>query len=302
MEPDLIELKKLNKKYDSVQAVKDISFSIKPGEIFGLLGPNGAGKSTTIKMIMNILDPDSGQILFDGKKLKASDNEKIGYLPEERGMYKKSTVTEFITYFGMLKGRSIEQLEMEIEKWLTYFDLHDWRYKKTEELSKGMSQKVQFITSIIHDPEIIILDEPFSGLDPLSMDKLRGAILLLKDAGKTIIFSTHVMEQAEKICSHIMILNRGEAAITGSVSEIKSSFGNKMIALEFDGDGSFIEALEEVESIIKYPRYVEVELKDEELADSFLRNIIDKISIKRYERIVPSLHKVFISSIGEDLL
>lgn len=296
----MIELKKLNKSYDTVTAVDSISFSIKNGEIFGLLGPNGAGKSTTIKMIMNILEPDSGEILFDGKKLQESDNERIGYLPEERGMYKKSTVTEFITYFGRLKGRTMKQLEMQTQKWLTYFDLSDWRYKKTEELSKGMSQKVQFITAIIHDPDIIILDEPFSGLDPISMDKLREAILLLKDAGKTIIFSTHVMEQAEKICSHIMILNKGKTVINGTVSDIKGSFGNKMIALEFDGDGNFIEEMDEVESLIKYPRYVEVELKDEDLADLFLKKIVNKLSIKRYERIVPSLHKVFISSIENE--
>ncbi|MGL1890784.1 MAG: ATP-binding cassette domain-containing protein [Spirochaetaceae bacterium] len=297
----MIKLQNVNKSYDSINAVKNVSFSTEKGQIFGLLGPNGAGKSTTIKMIMNILDPDSGTILFDGKQLKSSDKDKIGYLPEERGIYKKQNVTEFITYFGMLKGKTPAQLNLQIQKWLTFFDLNDWKYKKTEELSKGMSQKVQFITAIVHDPDFIILDEPFSGLDPLSMDKLREAILLLKDEGKTILFSTHVMEQAEKLCSHIMIINKGEAVINGEISDIKKSFGNRSVALEFDGNGGFISDLEEVESIIEYPRYVEVELKDESLSDSFLKNIVGKISIKRFEKIVPSLHKIFIKTVGGDI-
>jgi len=296
----LIELKRVNKSYENVEAVQNISFKVQSGEIFGILGPNGAGKSTTIKMIMDIIKPDNGEIFFNGAKLKESDNEHIGYLPEERGIYKKSTVTDFISYFGMLKGKTMHQIELEIEKWLAYFDIQEWRYRKTEELSKGMSQKIQFITAIIHDPDIIILDEPFSGLDPISADKLRDAIVLLKSKGKTIIFSTHVMEQAEKICSHIMIINKGKSIISGSVADIKNSFGDRMISLEFDGDGSFIESLDMVDSVIKYPRYLEVELKDGDRADEFLKEIVNRISIKKYERIVPSLHKIFVSSIGEE--
>lgn len=296
----MIELRNITKNYDSVKAVDNISFSTEKGQIFGLLGPNGAGKSTTIKIIMGILKSDSGEILFDGKKLKSSDKDRIGYLPEERGMYKNLTVIEFITYFGTLKGKTVSDLELNIVKWLTYFDLNDWKYKKTEELSKGMSQKVQFITSIIHDPDIVILDEPFSGLDPLSMDQLRGAILLLKKHGKTIIFSTHIMEQAEKICSSIMIIKKGLSVLTGSISDIKNSFGNRSIAMEFDGDGSFIEDMNEVESVIKYPRYVEIELVDSNMSDEFLRKIVTRISIKRFEKIVPSLHKIFIKTVGEN--
>lgn len=298
----MIELKSISKSYDSVEAVKCISLKTEKGRIFGLLGPNGAGKSTTIKMIMSILYPDNGDILFDGSPLKKEDKDRIGYLPEERGIYKKQTVEEFILYFGMLNGKERAELEIELSRWLTFFELSEWQHKKTEELSKGMSQKVQFITTIVHNPDIIILDEPFSGLDPLSMDRLREAILKLRDEGKTIIFSTHVMEQAEKICSDILIINKGEEVLSGSVADIKDSFGSNSIALEFDGDGSFIESLEEVKSIINYPRFMEVELVDEKSADNFLKSIVGKISIKRFEKIVPSLHKIFVQTVGEDII
>lgn len=294
----MITLSNVNKKYESVQAVRNISFSAENGKIFGLLGPNGAGKSTTIKMIMNILQPDSGSIMFNNAPLKKSDRDKIGYLPEERGMYKKVTVKNFITYLGSLKGKTKTELQPQIDKWLKFFNLEEWGDKKTESLSKGMSQKIQFIGSIIHDPDIVILDEPFSGLDPVSTEKLREAILLLKDKGKTIIFSTHIMEQAEKICSKILILNKGETVVHGKVSDIKESKGNRSIALEFEGDGTFIEDLDEVANVIKYPRFVEVELKDESHSDSFLKNVIDKVSVKRFEKLVPSLHKIFIDTVG----
>ncbi len=297
----MITLQNVTKTYDNITAVKELSFKTEKGQIFGLLGPNGAGKSTTIKMIMNIHNPDEGSILFNGKPLKKSDGDKIGYLPEERGMYKKTTVKEFITYFGQLKGKSIKELDIQIDYWLEYFNLTEWKERKTEELSKGMRQKIQFVTSIIHDPDIIILDEPFSGLDPVSMDKLREAILVLKERGKTILFSTHVMDQAEKICSHIIILNRGKSIIQGSVSDIKESYGNRSVALEFDGDGSFIESMDEVESIIKYPRFVEVELKEESQGNDFLTKSAAKLSIKRFEKLVPSLHKIFVTAVGEDL-
>ncbi|MBN2618600.1 MAG: ATP-binding cassette domain-containing protein [Spirochaetales bacterium] len=293
----MIELKNISKSYDSIDAVKGVSFSTEKGQIFGLLGPNGAGKSTTIKMIMGILNPDSGEILFDGRPLKKVDKDKIGYLPEERGIYKKLTVREFILYFGMLKGKSRDQLDVELERWLTFFGLHEWSLKKTEELSKGMSQKVQFITSIIHDPDIVILDEPFSGLDPLSMDKLREAILILKDKGKTIIFSTHVMDQAEKICSDIVIINKGSAIVSGSLSKIKSSYGSNSVVVEYDGDGSFIKNINGVKSVINYPRYVEVELEDDSFCNSFLQEVVGKLTIRKFEKVVPSLHKIFINSV-----
>lgn len=296
----MISLTEISKSYGKHLAVDNLSFQAEKGRIFGLLGPNGAGKSTTIKMIMNILCPDVGSISFNGKKLRQKDTDRIGYLPEERGIYKKVTVREFITYFGMLKGKSRQELSPQIDKWLNWFNLKEWENKKTEELSKGMSQKIQFITSIIHDPDILILDEPFSGLDPVSMESLKEAVLELRDEGKTILFSTHVMDQAEKICSDIIILNKGKAVIQGSVTDVKRSFGNCSVHLEFEGDGSFIESAEEVKSVMLYPRFAEVELCSEEMADSFLKKAAERVSVKRYERVEPSLHKIFVKTVGGD--
>ncbi len=294
----MITLENVNKRYESTVAVKNLNLTTASGEIFGILGPNGAGKSTTIKMIMNILAPDTGSILFDGKPITPKDRDLIGYLPEERGIYKKVTVREFITYLGVLKGKTPGELNPEIDRWLKYFGLFEWAEKKTQDLSKGMSQKVQFIASIIHNPSFIILDEPFSGLDPVSTDKLREAILELKNMGKTILFSTHIMEQAEKICSNILLMNKGDTIVQGNVSDIKQSMGHKSISIEFEGDGSFIKTMDEVEKVIEYPRFVEVELKDEKLSDEFLKKVINKVSVKRFEKLIPSLHKIFVDKVG----
>ncbi len=202
-------------------AVDQVSFATRKGEIFGLLGPNGAGKSTIIKMIMNIIPSDSGSILFNGKPLREEDKDRIGYLPEERGLYRNVRIDEMLLYFADLKNADRRETAKRLDAWLERFDLLKWKTSKPETLSKGMVQKVQFIASVLHEPDFLFLDEPFSGLDPVSTDTLRGTILELGSRGKAIVFSTHNMEVAEKICSRILIISHGREVISGSLSDIK---------------------------------------------------------------------------------
>ncbi|MFP4443807.1 MAG: ABC transporter ATP-binding protein, partial [Spirochaetia bacterium] len=255
----MIEVKSIKKSFGDLTAVSEVSFTANRNEIFGLIGPNGAGKSTTIRMIMNILAPDEGQILFDGNPIKEKDKERIGYLPEERGLYKKVKVNEMLIYLAKLKNADIQESQKRIDYWLDRFDLMQWKEAKIEELSKGMGQKVQFIASMAHDPELIFLDEPFAGLDPVSSDQLRDSILDLGKQGKTILFSTHIMEHAEKICSNIFLINKGREVISGRLEDVKDTHGKKSVIIEFDGNSDFVRDLTMVKKVITYPRYMEIE-------------------------------------------
>lgn len=295
----MIELEGVCKDYGEVKAVQNISFKAQKGQIFGLLGPNGAGKSTTIRMIINILAPDSGRILFNGKHMEEKDKDIIGYLPEERGLYKKLTVKDVLLYFADLKNYPKDKALANIDYWLDRFDLIHAKDVKVSELSKGMSQKVQFIGAVVHDPEICFFDEPFSGLDPVSSDELCRAIQELGRKDKIILFSTHIMDQAEKICNKILILNKGTEVLNGELADIKSKFGKNSVVVEFDGDGSFIEKLPYVNSAIAYPRYLEVDLKDEKSINTLLKDCIEKISITKFELQNPSLHKIFVDLLGK---
>ncbi len=290
----MIELRNVTKRFETVQAVGGISFTAEEGQIFGLLGPNGAGKSTTIRMIMNILAPDTGEILFSGRPIREEDKDRIGYLPEERGLYKKVKVGDMLAYFGALKGAEPARIRENIEYWLRKFDMTEWKDRKIMELSKGMGQKIQFIASIVHDPTYIFFDEPFSGLDPVSSDLLRQTIQELGERGKTILFSTHIMEQAEKICSKILLMNKGKEVISGTMESVKDRYGTRSVVIEFDGDGGFISGLPFVKHCITYPRYMEVELADDESPDRLLAALVNRISIRRFEIMSPSLHKIFI--------
>ncbi len=294
----MIELVNVKKSFEKLAAVDGVSFKAEKGEIFGLIGPNGAGKSTTIRMIMNILAPDSGKILFDGKGITESDKGRIGYLPEERGLYKKVKVNDILRYFASLKIKDENAYQKNIDMWLERFGLTEWKDKKVETLSKGMGQKVQFITSVAHDPDILFFDEPFSGLDPVSADMLREAIQELGAAGKTVLFSTHIMEHAEKICSKIFLINNGKEVISGSLEDIKNRYGKNTVSIEFDGDGSFISALPMVEDVVAFPRYIEVRLSGTGRADELLAAIVGKISIRKFELVSPSLHKIFIDQVN----
>lgn len=293
----LIELNSVTKSYDGITAVDGISFATEKGKIFGLIGPNGAGKTTIIRMIMNIIAPDTGEISFEGKLLGEEDKDRIGYLPEERGLYKKNTVHEILLYFGRLKNAPDTKLEERIDYWLQYFSLQEWKDRKIEELSKGMAQKIQFISAVAHDPDILFFDEPFSGLDPVSTDQLREAISSLASQGKTILFSTHIMDQAEKICSDILLIDHGQQILYGPVKEIKDRFGKRTVSIEFTGDASFVRGLPQVERLIEYPQFLEISLTADADADSLLCELAGRISIRKFEVSSPSLHNIFVSLI-----
>ncbi|MEN6477398.1 MAG: ATP-binding cassette domain-containing protein [Rectinema sp.] len=294
----MLEVIDIKKSFGAARAVDGVSFRVSPGSIFGLIGPNGAGKSTIIRMIMNILAPDSGSILFDGVPLVDGHKTKIGYLPEERGLYRKDTVDEILRYLAELKGMSRSAARASIALWLARFDLADRGKAKISELSKGMAQKVQFIASVVHDPALVLFDEPFSGLDPMSQEILLAAMVELKNAGKTVIFSTHIMEHAEKICSEIFMVHRGREVASGKLSELKTKYGRNSVQLEFDGDGAFLRDLPCVESVIPYPRWTEVALNQGSSAQELLAAASARLSLRRFELMEPSLHKIFISLAG----
>ncbi len=231
----ILELKNLKKYYATQKAVDDISFSIEPGSIFGLLGPNGAGKTTLLRMITGIFYPDEGQILFNGKPFNAEkDIEHIGYMPEERGLYKKMKIGEQALYLAQLKGLSKERAMVMIKEWFVRLEMETWWNKKVEDLSKGMSQKLQFVTTVLHKPKLIILDEPFSGLDPVNSNIIKEEIFNLAKGGATVIFSTHRMEQVEEICDQIVLVNKGKKILDGTVKEVKQQFKQHLFRIGFD--------------------------------------------------------------------
>ena len=293
-----LEVLNVRKAFGSVQAVDGISFRTEGGRIFGLLGPNGAGKSTTIRMIMNILAADQGQILFEGQPIRPQDKDRIGYLPEERGLYKKMEVGDALVYFASLKNRSPADVQKDIDRWLERFELGDWKRRKIEELSKGMSQKLQFIVAVLHDPEILFLDEPFAGLDPVGTESLREAVLELSRRGKAILLSTHIMDQAERMCSEILIIDHGREVLSGTVESVKARFGKNSVVIEFDGDPEVVRSSGMVSRLISYPRWVEAELAEGCSADGLLATLAGRLSIKRFEVMAPSLHKIFVRQVG----
>ena len=271
----------------------DVSFRAQPGEIFGLLGPNGAGKTTIIRMIMNLLTPDSGEVLFDGRPVEERDKNRIGYLPEERGLYRRQTVAEVLTYLAALKGVPKSQSAATIRSWLTRFDLADWHDRRVDRLSKGMAQKVQFIAAVVHDPEIVFFDEPFAGIDPVAIDILRAALVELARTGKTILFSTHMMEQAERICERVHIIDQAGTVLDGRLSEIKDRFGTRTIHVEADGDASFLRDDPAVAQLTGYPNYLEIEPADGVAPERILERLIERLRVRRFEAVSPSLHRIF---------
>ncbi|SLM18043.1 ABC transporter, ATP-binding protein [uncultured spirochete] len=294
----MITVENVYKAYSNVQAVAGLSFEARQGEIFGLIGPNGAGKSTMIRMIMNILAPDSGTIRFDGEPLSETDKDRIGYLPEERGLYRKAKLGEVLEYLAAIKGAKPADYRPSIDAWLERFGLSEWKLRKVQELSKGMAQKAQFIGAIAHNPSVVLFDEPFSGLDPLAQDELLAVMVELKQKGVTVLFSTHIMEHAEKICERILLINKGKEVVYGTMADIKAQYGRNAVQLEFDGDASFVAGLDFVESVVSYPRWIEVELKDGADADLLFRAIAGRLKVRRFETVAPSLHKIFIRIVG----
>ncbi|HEX8313858.1 MAG TPA: ATP-binding cassette domain-containing protein, partial [Flavisolibacter sp.] len=239
---NLLEARHLKKYFATQKAVDDISFNVAPGSIFGLLGPNGAGKTTLIRMITGIFYPDSGDILFEGKPFNAlKDVERIGYMPEERGLYKKMKIGEQALYLAQLKGLSSSEATRLIKEWFVRLEMQSWWDKKVEDLSKGMQQKLQFVTTVVHNPKLIILDEPFSGLDPVNSNVIKDEIFNLAKNGATIIFSTHRMEQVEEICDHIILVNKGQKVLDGTVKEAKMKYKAGLFRVGFDGEAPAVE-------------------------------------------------------------
>lgn len=299
---DIIKVDSIAKAFGKNLAVNNVSFTVQKGRIFGLLGPNGAGKTTTIRMINNILAPDTGSITINGIEACPQTQKMIGYMPEERGLYKKMKVGEQLLYLTQLKGMDTKSANKAIDFWLDRFDASDWKKKEVGELSKGMSQKIQFIATIAHDPDIYIFDEPFSGLDPINSETLKEVIIDLKSQGKTILFSTHRMEQVEQMCDDICLFNKGKSVLQGDLREVKSSFGKNTINLEFDGDGSFLDKLENVRINNRSTNFAEIRVLNGQNMQDILKLAIEHAEIHKFERVQPSLNEIFISTVGEDNL
>jgi ABC-2 type transport system ATP-binding protein len=295
----MLVVQNLRKEFNNTVAVDNLSFKIDEGKIFGILGPNGAGKTTTIRTILNIIKPTTGYISFDSKPITDEFFNIIGYLPEERGLYKKSRVIDIILYFAQLKNITRIKAAEAAELWLKKLEILQYKNKKIDELSRGNQQKIQFITSVIHDPKLLILDEPFSGYDPINQQIIKEMILDFEDSGKIVILTTHQMETAEKLCSEILLINKGKEVCSGTISQIKKRYGKNHIKIEFEGDGAFLNSLHQIQHIDNYKNYAEIELKEEILPHEFLKAVIDKINIKQFSVIEPTLNKIFIDVIKE---
>jgi len=290
----------LVKRFNNTVAVDELSFAVQPGKVFGLLGPNGAGKTTTIRTILNIIKPSSGDIIFNGQPITYEYYNIIGYLPEERGLYKKSKVIDVLVYFAALKNVNKKDAISLADIWLKKLNILDFREKKIEQLSKGNQQKVQLIAAIIHNPQLLILDEPFTGFDPINQQEVKDLILSFLSEGKTIILSTHQMDLAEKLCEDILLINKGKEVCKGKLSDIKKRFGGKHIRLGFTGESNFIEQFSEIVKFDNYNNYSELQLRDDVIPSELLTKLVAKIEVNHFSVIEPTLNKIFIDLIEEN--
>lgn len=295
-----VKLDCVSKSFGDFTAVKELSLTIRAGRVFGLLGPNGAGKTTTIRMMVNIAAPDSGTIELFGRKIDSELQNRLGYLPEERGLYRRMKVADQLRFFAELKNVRGKLAEARIDEWLARVKLSEWKNKRSMELSKGMQQKIQFVTAVLHDPELLILDEPFSGLDPINAELLKEIVLDLKRNGKTIIFSTHQMEVAEKICDDICLVNRAEKVFEGSLRELKSSFGRNSVAVRCEGGDGVLDDSALVSKVVRHADEAQALLAQGANAQMLLRRLIDSgASIDKFELMEPSLNDIFITKVTE---
>lgn len=295
----MLVVKHLTKKYKNIVAVDDLSFTVNEGKIFGLLGPNGAGKTTTIRTVLNIIKPTTGEISFFNRAISSNFFNEIGYLPEERGLYKKSKVNEVILYFAVLKNMPRSDAQKQSNYWLDKLEIKQYQNNQIEELSKGNQQKVQFITSVIHNPKLLILDEPFSGFDPINQQIIRETILSFVNEGKLIILSTHHMDLAERMCVDILLLNKGKEICSGSLTQLKKNFGGNIVELGFEGSSETIKNLPYVKAIDNYNNYAEIQLEDSIEPYIFLREIAGKMKVNHFRIMEPTLNKIFIDMIKQ---
>lgn len=293
----ILRLDKVVKTYGNYTAVDHVSFEVPEGAIFGLLGPNGAGKTSIIRIITTITQADQGTVYFNDVKLNSSHPEKIGYMPEERGLYKKMKVGEHLLYLAQLKGLSLSAARKEIDHWLEKFGIQDWWNKKVEELSKGMQQKLQFIATVIHRPKLLILDEPFSGLDPINTNLIKDEIRTLNQNGTGVVFSTHRMEQVEEICKEIVLINKGHNVLQGKVSEIKSRFKQNLFQIEFEGELP-ADLSEKVSIFAKSDHTITLQLEQERQSNEILKYLLQQgVYVRAFHEILPSINEIFIQQV-----
>ena len=307
MQDDLvIDLQHVTKRFAGHTAVRDLSLEVPRGSVYGLLGPNGAGKTTTIRMVMNIIVPDEGSIrLFERDATGRDLSHRIGYLPEERGLYKKMRVLDLLVFLAETKGVDRKTAKRQAQEWIEQLGLADWALKKVNDLSKGMQQKVQFIATVLHEPELLILDEPFSGFDPVNTQIMKDVVVRLARLGTTVLFSTHIMEQAEKLCDSVCIIAKGEKVLDGRLSEIKRQYGGRNVVVSVDGGTEALHTILEDRALVakadRYPQYAEVELVTGAEPQALLEEMMrQRLQVRRFEVGEASLHKIFVDMVGKD--
>ena len=294
-----IELENVCKSYDQFVAVDHLSFRIEQGSVFGLLGPNGAGKTSAIRMMIGITAPDSGSLQLFGHPFTRNDLAKIGYLPEERGLYKKMKVLDQLAFLGQLHGMTAYDARQQATAWCRRLDIAEKLQSRVEELSKGMQQKIQFIAALMHEPDFVIMDEPFYGLDPVNTGLLKDELLEVKKQGRTILFSTHRMDQVEKLCDAICLIDRGKAVLEGNLAEVKGRFGKNTVQIQYEGDGEFLTKGPMVKSFSNYGNYVELRLAAGADPQPLLRTALERVRVSRFELMEPSLEEIFREVVGK---
>jgi ABC-2 type transport system ATP-binding protein len=287
----------VRKAYAGHVAVNDLSLEIRRGSVFGLLGPNGAGKTTTLRMVMNVLGPDAGTIELLGLPADEGGRDRVGYMPEERGLYPRMVLDEQLLFLAEIKGCPRAEAKRRLPAWLEKLGLAEWAKRRVNELSKGMQQKAQLVATLLHDPELLILDEPMSGLDPVGANLVRDLLLDLSRQGKTLVLSSHQMETVERLCDSIALINRGEKVLDGSVSEVKKRHGRNNLVLAFDGDGAFLASLPGVKKVSDFGRYVEIQMCDGGDPQAILREASGRLRVHRFEVVEPSLHDIFVERV-----
>ncbi|MGA9724747.1 MAG: ATP-binding cassette domain-containing protein [Candidatus Binatus sp.] len=293
-----VELLEVRKSYGGFAAVDGISFAIAPAHIFGLLGPNGAGKTSTIRMMIGITLPDSGAVRVFGEPFRRRVLSRVGYLPEERGLYRRMTVGANLIFLGRLAGLSVAIAKERIEAWTRRLEIADWVDRRVDELSKGMQQKIQFIAALLHDPDLIVMDEPFAGLDPVNTIQLKDVLMGLRAAGKSILFSTHRMDQVEKLCDSICLMDRGKAVLQGSLSEVKASNGRRFVQIDYEGDGGCLAGNPLIDSLNDYGNHAELRLKPGADSQELLQAAMRGMRVLRFQVMDPSLEQIFIERIS----
>jgi ABC-2 type transport system ATP-binding protein len=292
-----VSIRNVGKTFGDKRAVVDLSLDIPEGSLFGLIGPNGAGKTTTIRMALNIYAPDMGSIHVLGHPMAEGIKSRIGYLPEERGLYTRMKVGEVLIFAAGIKGVPGAEARKRAFLWLDRLGLAECWEKKLQDLSKGMQQKVQFIATVLHEPDLLVLDEPFSGLDPINMDVLRDIILEMHGQGRTVIFSTHIMEQVERLCDRVCMINEGRKVLDGTLQEIRGAHGKNTVMLGFEGDGAFLESHPQVRRASPYKGSVEVTLNDGADPQELLKELVGKVRVSRFEITEPSMHEIFVERV-----